>query len=399
MPTLFQINSCANWGSTGKIAEQINQTAAMQGWKTYIAYGRDVNPSQSELIHIGNKISQAVALVEARLFDNDGLANRQATRKLVERIKDIKPDVIHLHNLHGYYINYKILFEYLNSTSIPIVWTLHDCWSFTGHCGHFIGANCEKWNTECFQCPLKKGYPASWGVDNSKRNFKLKQELFTANRNLHIVAVSEWLAGLVRQSFMKNVDIRVINNGVDLKVFRPLEIERKTKFKVLGVSSVWTKTKGLFDFYRLRELLDTNEYDIILVGLSNEQIAVLPQGIIGISRTNSVDELVRYYSSADVFVNPTYVDTFPTTNLEALACGTPVVTYRTGGSPESVTTTTGIVVEQGNVEALKTAVEAIKNIGKAQFISSCRSLAEMCYSKQNCYQKYVDLETTLIKQV
>ena len=398
MPTLLQINSCANWGSTGKIAEQINQTAAVQGWKTYIAYGREVNSSLSELIHIGNKLSQAIALVEARLFDNEGLANRCATRKLIKRIKNINPDIIHLHNLHGYYINYKLLFEYLNATNIPVVWTLHDCWSFTGHCGHFIGVKCEEWKTTCRNCPLKKEYPASLGLDCSKRNFDLKKQLFTSNCNLHIVAVSEWLAGLVRQSYLKEVDIRVINNGIDFNVFQPQKRENKTRFRILGLSSVWTQTKGLYDFYRLRKLLDENEYEIIIVGLSDEQIKTLPNGITGITRTNSVQELVGYYSSADVFVNPTYGDTFPTTNLEALACGTPVVTYCTGGSPESVTLETGIVVEQGNVLALKTAVETIKSNSKAYYTTACRARAKMCYDKNKLYCQYVDLYNKLVAE-
>lgn len=396
MPTLLQINSCANWGSTGKIAEQINQTAAVQGWKTYIAFGREVNSSLSELIHIGNKLSQAIALIEARLFDNDGLANRCATRKLIKRIKDINPDIIHLHNLHGYYINYKLLFEYLNVTNIPVVWTLHDSWSFTGHCGHFIGVKCEKWKTTCRNCPLKKDYPASLGLDCSKRNFDLKKQLFTSNCNLHVVAVSEWLAGLVRQSYLKDADIQVINNGIDLNVFQPQKRENNTRFRILGLSSVWTQTKGLYDFYRLRKLLDKNEYEIILVGLSDAQIKTLPNGITGITRTNSVQELVGYYSSADVFVNPTYGDTFPTTNLEALACGTPVVTYSTGGSPESVTLETGIVVEQGNVLALKTAVETVKNNSKAYYNTACRVRAKLCYDKNKLYCQYVDLYNKLV---
>ncbi len=398
MPTILQINSCANWGSTGKIAEQINQTAAAQGWKTYIAYGRDVNRSQSELIHIGNAISQAFALVEARFFDNDGLANRCATIKLIKKIKKIEPDVIHLHNLHGYYINYKILFDYLNTTDIPIVWTLHDCWSFTGHCGHFVGANCEKWKTGCSNCPLKKGYPASWWLDNSKRNYELKRRLFTANRNLHIVAVSEWLADLVGQSLLKNVDTRVINNGIDLKVFKPLETKKKAKFRILGVSSVWTKSKGLYDFFGLRELLDENTYEIVLVGLSEEQVKDLPKGIIGITRTNSVEELVGYYSSADVFVNPTYCDSFPTTNLEALACGTPVVTYQTGGSPESVALETGIVVEQGDVDSLARSIKTIQNNGKSHYSKACHIRAEMCYGKEERYHEYLMMYEKLISE-
>lgn len=396
MPTLLQINSCANWGSTGKIAEQINQTAASQGWKTYIAYGRSVNPCQSKLIHVGNTLPQGIALLEARLFDNDGLANRIATRRLVKKIKKIKPDLIQLHNLHGYYINYKILFDYFNSSGIPVVWTLHDCWSFTGHCSHFVGANCEKWKTQCSECPLKKGYPASLWLDQSARNYILKKQLFAANKNLHIVAVSKWIASLVQQSYLKDADIRIINNGIDINTFRPIVTEKEAKYQILGVSSVWNKSKGLYDFYRLREALDVNQYDITLVGLKDEQIKALPKGIKGITRTNSVEELVRYYSTSDVFVNPTYGDTFPTTNLEALACGTPVITYRTGGSPESIDRRTGIVVEQGNVNDLCEAVFTIKKNGKQMYSDACRDRAEKLFNKEDRYLEYVSLFSELI---
>lgn len=396
MPTLLQINSCANWGSTGKIAEQINQMAAAQGWETYIAYGRLVNPSQSKLIHVGNTLSQAIALLEARLFDNDGLANRVATRRLVKKIKKIKPDIIHLHNLHGYYINFKILFDYLNSSNIPVVWTLHDCWSFTGHCGHFVGANCEKWKTQCLECPLKKGYPASLWLDQSARNYNLKKQLFAANKNLHIVAVSRWLANLVQQSYLKCADVRIINNGIDINIFKPIVTGEKSKFSILGVSSVWNKSKGLYDFYRLRETLDVNQFDITLVGLREDQVKALPKGIKGITRTNSVEELVRYYAISDVFVNPTYGDTFPTTNLEALACGTPVITYRTGGSPESVDQRTGIVVDQGNVNDLCEAIISIKKDGKQMYSDACRDRAEKLFNKEDRYLEYVSLFSELI---
>ena len=238
-------------------------------------------------------------------------------------------------------------------------------------------------------------------IDQSRRNFELKKQIFRTNKNLHIVAVSEWLAGLVRQSFLKDADIRVINNGVDLKVFKPLETEQTTKFKILGVSSVWTKSKGLYDFYRLRELLDEKDYEIILVGLSGKQINALPKGIIGITRTNSVEELIGYYSSTNVFVNPTYGDTFPTTNLEALACGTPVITYNTGGSPEAVTAETGWVIEQGNIEKIANIIKEQKSKNKQEIDekrSACRKRAEKQFDKNKCFEKYVDLFEELITQ-
>lgn len=389
--TLLQINLSANVGSTGRIAEEIGKEAMGQGWRSVIAYGRFAGPSESELIRVGNGFDIKEHLIETRLFDNHGLSSRRATKKFIKQIEALKPDIIHLHNIHGYYLNYQILFEYLNKTNIPIVWTLHDCWAFTGHCGHFIMANCERWKTGCGHCPITHTeYPKSF-VDRSARNYKLKSEIFGANQNLHIVTVSEWLAGLVRQSFLQEKDIRVINNGIDLNVFKPSPIKREGRYRVLGVSNLWSEVKGLPDIVRLRELLDKDKYEIVVVGVSKEQIANLPEGIVGIERTASASELAAYYSSANVFVNTTYADTFPTVNLEALACGTPVVTYKTGGSPESVDAETGVVVEQGDVNAMAEAIKMICDQGKEAYAEACREIAEQKYGKIDRYKDYLSV--------
>lgn len=397
MPKVLQINSCANWGSTGKIAAQINDAARARGWDTYLSYGRYHIPNGSDMVRIGNRFSQGLALLEARLFDNDGLSMVRATRSFVKTIQDIKPDIIHIHNLHGYYINYRILFNYLNGASIPIVWTLHDCWSFTGHCSHFVSANCDRWKTGCFGCPLKKEYPTSLLLDRSLSNYEIKKELFTSIKNLHIVTVSHWLEGLVNQSYFSGKDIRVINNGVDINVFKPRIDNDKNKYIILGVSSVWNNSKGLNDFYLLNELIDKDKFEIVLVGLTDRQVSCLPDGIIGITRTDSVDKLAELYSKADVFVNLSYEDTFPTTNLEALACGTPVVTYKTGGSPEAVSTGTGMVVEQGDVQGIYKCVQNICNKGKGVFQSNCRERAVSLYDKVAKYKEYVELYEEILR--
>lgn len=395
MPKVIQINSCANWGSTGRIAEQINLKASSHGWHTFLAYGGSMNPSQSELIRIGNRLSKYEAALESRLFDNSGLATRYVTKRFVDQLVKIKPDIIHLHNLHAYYVNYRILFDYLNTTNIPIVWTLHDCWTFTGHCAHFISVNCEKWLTGCNKCPLKRDYPASWFIDSSKRNYFLKKDCFTHNKNIHIVAVSEWLQDLVKKSFLKNADIRVINNGVDLNVFKPTNSNREGLFKIIGVSSVWIDQK-LQGFKDLSERLDPKQYEITLVGLSNKQIKKLPSNIVGIPRTNSVQELAELYSQADVFLNLTYFDSFPTTNLESLACGTPIITYRTGGSTESVSKETGFVVEQGDIEGVVNSINTIRNRGKEQYSDQCRKRAMDLYNKEERFEDYIKLYESLI---
>ena len=390
MPTVLQIN-IGTRKSTGTIAESINQIAAKDGWIVYFAYGRSVGPSESVLIHIGNKLSQAIALMEARLFDRDGLSSRLATRRLVKRIESIKPDIIHIHNLHGYYINYKILFNYLNKTEIPVVWTLHDCWAFTGHCSHFSFAKCERWKNGCYQCPRKNVYPKSVWRDRSKENYELKKKLFSAKDNMHIVAVSQWLAGLAKQSFLKVHNIHVISNGVNLDVFKPMPHEEHDKFIIIGVASVWSEGKGLFDFYRLRKLLDPDIYSIVLIGLSEAQLKELPSGIKGVLRTNSVQDLAALYSRADVFVNPTYADSFPTTNIEALACGTPVVMYRTDGSPEAIDEGSGVIVEQGDINGLASAVIDICKRGKCHYVEKCRKRAEQLFNRDNCFMNYLKL--------
>jgi glycosyltransferase involved in cell wall biosynthesis len=286
--------------------------------------------------------------LQTRIFDNHGMASKIATKKLIKQIKQINPNIIHLHNIHGYYLNYAILFEYLNELNIPIVWTLHDCWSITGHCTYFSFVGCNKWKSECYSCPQKKSYPTSWFIDRSKENFRLKKKHFTSLSNMTIVPVSNWLSDLIKESYLHKYPIRTIHNGIDLSVFKPSDSEKfksmyniQNKFILLGVANKWELRKGLKDFVELSNLLDS-DYKIVLVGLSRKQIEQLPDNILGIERTESVEGLAEIYSAGDVFLNPTYEDNFPTTNLEALACGTPVITYETGGSPEAIDESTGI---------------------------------------------------------
>lgn len=395
MPTLLQINVTANWGSTGKIAEQIGLCAMKHGWESYIAYGRMMNPSGSKLIKIGSRMDVYEHYAESVFLDNEGLASRHATKKFIERIDEIKPDIVHLHNIHDHYLNYRLLFEYLNRTEIKVVWTFHDCWAFTGHCFHFVTKDCERWKTGCFECPMQHEFPKTFS-DHSAKNFALKKELFRTNKNLAIVACSEWIANFARLSFFQEKPICVINNGVNLNVFNaPASKDpKKGMFKVLAVSNIWNKDKGFEDVILLRHLLP-EDFEIIIVGVTKQQQRNLPKGIIGIQRTQSIHELADLYSEADVLINPTYADTFPTVNLEALACGTPVITYRTGGSPEAIDEKTGIVVEQGDVNGL---VEAILKL-KASPLSSadCRKRAEEHFDKDKCFKEYIKLYESRVK--
>lgn len=392
--TLLQINVSANWGSTGKIAESIGLASIIHGWESYIAYGRYCNPSQSHLIKIGTKIDPYLHYVHQRIFDDEGLCSKNATHHLIKTINDLGPDIVQLHNIHDHYLNYQLLFEYLNRTDIKVVWTFHDCWAFTGHCFHFVTKKCKRWKTQCYGCPLQHEYPKTL-LDHSDENFSLKKNLFTKNKNLTIVACSEWMAQFVRESFLQDKPLYVIHNGVDLDIFKAKPNEKVQKiFKVLAVSNVWNKDKGIDDILTLRNLLP-EDYTMTIVGLNEKQLKKLPLGIKGIQRTQNVQELVKLYSEADVLINPTYADTFPTVNLEALACGTPVITYRTGGSPEAIDERTGVVVEQGDVNALADAIIRMK---EHPFSSSdCRKRAEENFDKDKCFEKYIQLYEELIR--
>lgn len=559
---LLQINVTANWGSTGKIAEQIGLKAMESGWDSYIAYGRMMNPSKSNLIKIGTQWDVYCHYALSKFFDMEGLASKRATRKLVKEIERIEPSVVHLHNIHDHYLNYPILFEYLSVHNIPVVWTQHDQWGTTGHCAYNM-EGCEKWKTGCYDCPLA----SKWSLDKSKRNYELKKKWFTTIKKAIIVPVSDWLRNELEQSFLSKYPIHVIKNGIDIDVFKPKVFDIREKYGIggkkiilsvasvwsdgkgiadfirleeklpkewvivmvgkidsknlpegiinihqtqdqielaevysaanvyvslsssetfgltiaeamacgtpaivydntaqpelvtpqtgevvrqgdidgilnalqrfeiksvrmsdlcrehavkfldknksyssyislynklsgggkkviLGVAFPWSERKGLKDFVRLQKLLPEN-YLIVLVGVSSEQQEVLPDGIIGIQRTQNQRELAQMYSMADVFLNLTYQDNYPTTNLEAMACGTPVITYRTGGSPESVDEETGAVVEQGDIEAVASEIKRLTNLEKDNLSIACRKKALKLFDAKNAFAQYISLYNKL----
>ena len=385
---ILQINTIANSGSTGRIAEEIGKTLMGNAHESYMAYGRKNRPSQSRLIKIGTQKDVYQHVIHTLLWDKHGLASKKATKDFIRQIEDIKPDVIGLHNIHGYYLNYEILFNYIKANEIPVLWTFHDAWPFTGHCSYFDSVGCEKWKTHCHKCPITKNYPKAL-TDRSYQNFEDKQEAFTGVKHLKIITPSQWLGDLVKQSFLKEYPVEVIHNGIDLDVFKPLENVLDSKKKiVLGVASTWDKRKGLDDFIQLSKKLDSNT-KIVLIGLSSKQIESLPKGITGIERTENVEALVEWYNKATVFVNPTYVDNFPTTNIEALSCGTPVITYETGGSPEAVNQDTGKVVPKADINALAKAINDIKKDNTT--INAGRERALCKFNAKDRYLDYLKL--------
>lgn len=408
-PKLLQINSVVNWGSTGKIAEGIAQSAIMNGWDSYIAYGRSKGyeaESCSELIRIGCDYELIIHGLITRIADRHGLGSVIATQRLIEQIDRIVPDIIHLHNIHGYYINIEILFNYLAVSNIPVVWTLHDCWPITGHCSYFEFVKCNKWQTQCHHCPQKENYPASIFIDRSSKNYELKKRLFTSPQNMVVVPVSNWLENIVEKSYLSKYLIEMIHNGVDIDIFTDVSSEHnnirsiysvpKNKFMVLGVANVWDDRKGLNDFLELSREINS-EIVIVLVGLTVSQIRELPSNIIGIARTQSAQELAALYRTADLFVNPTWEDNFPTTNLEALACGCPVLTYNTGGSIEAITPQTGFVVSQGDLHAVSLSIELIRQKGRNFFSIPCRERAVKYYNKYKQFGEYIKLYNQCLK--
>lgn len=399
---VLQINVTANSGSHGRIAAGIGTQLMLGGHQSYIAYGRTGNYCGSELVKIGGKLNVGIHLLKTRLLDRHCFGSLHATTNFIKKLRKIDPDVIHLHNLHGYYINISVLFKYLQEAGKPVIWTFHDTWPITGHCSFFEHVNCYKWKTECFACPNIHGYTKSWGVDNSRRNYREKKALFTGLKNLVLVSPSDWLANHLRHSFLSSCDIRIINNGVDILKFNPdfnglvRQKYSLNKKYILGVANIWDERKGLKDFVRLREILDTN-IDIVLVGLSPNQIKSLGNGIKGIRRTESIDDLASLYAGAETFVNPTYLDNFPLVNIEALSCGTPVITYRTGGSHESIDKGSGRMVEQGDIRALHEAIMDILGSENVNTSSKCRERAVNKFSAEARYRDYISLYQECLK--
>jgi putative colanic acid biosynthesis glycosyltransferase len=400
---VLQINTKVNSGSTGRIAEEIGKTLMLRGHESYIGYGRGNNKSVSKTIPIGEKFDVTLHGVETLLFDRHGLGSRSSTNKFLKVVDEIKPDLIQLHNLHGYYFNYKIFFDYVKKRKIQVVWTLHDCWSFTGHCTYFDNINCTKWIMGCNACPKKKMYPKSLLFDRSKLNFEEKKEAYGNYQNLQIVTPSFWLYNYINNSFLKQLRCQVIHNGIDLDVFKPFEVDRSVvaqlglqgKKVVLGVASVWDKRKGLSDFIELSKILNF-DYQIVLIGIDKKSKKTIPDNIICIDRTESTSQLAAYYSLATVFINPTWQDNFPTTNIEALACGTPVITYNTGGSPEAIDDNTGVIIDRGDISGLKDAIEMIAGKGKESYQEHCRNRAVKKFDKNIVMNSYVDFYEGLI---
>jgi glycosyltransferase involved in cell wall biosynthesis len=399
---LLQINSTLGIGSTGRIVENLGAFILANQKESFVAFGRSARKSESNTFKIGTRLDQLNHLAQTRVLDAHGFHSKRATSKLINQISEVNPDVIHLHNLHGYYLNVELFFDFLKGYGKPIVWTLHDCWAFTGHCCYYERVGCDKWKTQCHKCPLSFLYPESIGLDNSKSNFVRKKASFQGLNNLTIVTVSHWLESQVKQSFLKEYPVQTIYNGIDLEVFKSKdEVYSKNKlglsaFKViLGVANEWSDGKGLGIFLELAKLLD-DEFRIVLIGLGENQIKSLPANILGLQKTNNVEELVDFYNAADVFVSPSIAETFGMVVAEALSCGTPCVVNDTSALSELISPEVGEIVAGLDPQKFLKSIQHFVTNGKQNYSENCRKKAKTLFGLQKHLNTYFNLYTSLI---
>lgn len=397
------INTVATNNSVARIVTGLYDTLEAHGYECLIAYARGDAPEGYRYYQIGTDTDVYIHGGMSRITDRQGFYSTQATKALIKVIEDYNPDIIHLHNVHGYYLNVRVLFDYLHDVRRKVIWTLHDCWAFTGHCSHFEYIGCTKWQTCCDSCEQLNEYPKSMIMDNSRRNFLEKKVLFTGLRDMTIVTPSRWLADRVKQSFLKDYPLVVVPTGIDLSRFSPIpekkergnlifELKDKLglrgKTVLLGVANPWRERKGLNQFVNLSKMID-DRTAIVLLGLDDDQLSDLPDSIIGLAKTDSIEELAAIYSMADIYVNLTLEDTFPTTNIEALACGTPVITFKAGGSPESIDDTCGIVVERNSIQGVLAAIDKIRSSrGICYTPSMCIARAQL-YDREYRFMEYI----------
>jgi len=387
-------------GSTGHIMLNIAKKAREKGHEVLTFSTHVFNKRYKRLpaapeghIYYGSRFENAIHYSAAQFTALNGCYSALGTAQIIRTLKKFKPDVIHLHNLHSFCFHFPSFLRYVKKAGIPVVWTLHDCWTFTGHCPYFTLENCDKWKTGCHHCPQISVSPRV-RVDRTDRIYEMKKKWFTGIPNLTLVTPSEWLRDLVGESYLGDVPVKVINNGIDLSVFKPTESDFRKKHNLegktvlLGVSFSWGKRKGLDVFTELAKRLD-DSFRIVLVGTNAAIEAELPEGIISIRKTNNQTELAEIYTAADILVNPTREENYPTVNMEAIACGTPVVTFRTGGSPEIPDETTGSVVECDDIDGLEREIKRIA-AEKPYSTEACLRRAES-FDMDEKYEEYVSL--------
>ncbi|MDE8271155.1 glycosyltransferase [Erysipelothrix rhusiopathiae] len=372
MKVLF-VNSVCDYGSTGKIVRDLANGLKKEGHEVLICYGRHQAKEDTDTFYIGDKLTTYSHVFMTRVFNRHGLHSNRATQKLIEKIETFNPDVIHLHNLHGYYLNVEMLFEALKTFKGKIYWTFHDCWPISGSSAYFDYHGCKTWDEGCVECNSTRDYPEALVFKRQKKNFLWKKKAFSGLDSLTLVTPSYWLKELLAKSFLAQYPCEVIHNGINTNLFKPTydaELTKKyeNKLVLLGVASIWEQRKGLNDFIKLSTMISDN-YKIVLIGLTEEQKKSLPTAIDGVLRTDSAEQLAAYYTLSHRFINPTYEDNYPTTNIEALCCHTPVIAYDTGGNKEVSIKPFMTIVPQGDLEAIVHELNSNKNISFDHFDS------------------------------
>lgn len=402
---VLQINITYKIGSTGRIVDGIGKVVEKHGDEAFaaVAYSCDELNKKVYPFYSKKKADRASLknIAISRITGKMGYRGKRKTEKLVQWIERIKPDIIHLHNFHGDWLHVETLFRYLKSKNIPVVWTLHDCWPFTGRCSHFVLCGCEKWKSGCYGCKNKMVYPYTYFFDFSKQMYADKKNWFCGLKNTRIVTPSAWLSGYVNESFLNQYDVGVLHNGIDtthfyrkiVRVFPNIDMSKRI---ILGVANTWTKNKGIYDFIHLNELISHEQYQIVLVGVNNRTKKMLPSDIVTIAHTNSTDELAELYSLAMCYVNMTYLDNYPTTNMEAQCCGTPVITYLTGGSPENVIPGYGAVLEQGDIDGIMYEIQRAESLAEDdRYRLSAR--ATDTFAQEKCFENYYAIYQEILK--
>lgn len=403
LKTIVHINT-VSFGSTGSIAKELCCLAQKEGFKSYLFVPKS---KRNKLLASDNTKMFGISFmrrISSFLEKKTGLLgcfNFFNTFLLILKIRKYNPSILHIHNIHDSCINVRIISAFIKQKRINIIWTLHDCWAFTGRCPHFYILGCKKWKSGCFQCPYSKNEYPKVCIDRTKYLWALKKKCFTNIDNLTIVTPSRWLSDLVNESFLNSYKVVVINNGVDLNIFKPSPSNLREKYEItdkyilLGVSFGWNDKKGLDVFIELSKRLPAN-FQIILVGTDDTVDEKLPKNIISIHNTSNQSELAKFYTIADLFVNPTKEEVLGLVNIEALACGTPVITFRSGGSPECVDSTCGKVVEWNDIDSMEREIIKIYN-EKPFSQSKCIERASL-FDKNEKYRQYIELYKGLIKE-
>ena len=394
--SIVQINATCGIGSTGKICVGISRALTEAGVENHVLCSKSNGFPLGIPCASSNYIK--VQAAKSRIAGNYGFQSRRESKRIIRELDRLNPDIVHLHNIHGHDCDLNLLFSYFKERGTKLVWTFHDCWAFTAYCPYFTKVQCNKWQTGCEKCPQYRNY--SLFFDRSKQLYRKKKELLSG-LDLTIVTPSQWLADLVKESFLKQYPVTVVNNGIDLSVFSPRKSDFREKHRIpsekhilLGVAFDWEERKGLDVFLELAETLDADKYQIVLVGTDDAVDKQLPTNIISIHRTQNQQELAEIYSAADLFLIPTREDNYPTVNMEALACGTPVLTFRTGGSPEMLDETCGSVVPCDDVEVFQS--EVLRICGEKPFSSEQCIKRAQGFDQNVKFREYVELYKKLL---